>query len=60
MAARTEARRVAADEVLAGTANPSALAEAEGALSAAETDLLQAEFNRGVRLAELRRIAGSR
>ena len=60
VAARSEARRVAADEAVAGTTNPSAVAEAEGALASAEADLLQAEYNRGVRTAEALRLAGLR
>ncbi len=58
VSARTEARRVARDQVQAGTANPSAALEAEAALAAAEADLLDAEFSRSTALAEIDRITG--
>ena len=59
VAARTEARRVTADQVEAGTANPSALLEAEAAFLAAQADLLQAEYDCSVAEADLERLKGS-
>jgi multidrug efflux pump subunit AcrB/outer membrane protein TolC len=60
IAARTEARRVAGDQVQSGTANPSVAVEAEAALAAAQADLLDAEFGRSTALAEIARITGGK
>ncbi|MEO8658303.1 MAG: efflux RND transporter permease subunit, partial [Bryobacteraceae bacterium] len=59
VAARREARRVAGDQVEAGTSNRSVVLDAEGALAATEADLLQAELGRSSAIAEVRRIMGT-
>jgi outer membrane protein TolC len=59
VAARKESLRVASDQVEAGTANRSALLEAEAALAASQADLLQAELGRSTALGEVRRIMGT-
>jgi outer membrane protein TolC len=59
VAARKEGRRVASDQVEAGTANRSALLEAEAALAASQADLLQKELGRNNAIAEVRRIMGA-
>jgi len=55
----TEARRVTSDQVEAGTANRSALLDAEATLSGARADLLRAEYDRSVAAADLARLEGS-
>jgi outer membrane protein TolC len=55
----TEARRVTSDQVEAGTANRSALLDAEAALSGAKADVLRAEYDRSVAAADLARLQGS-
>ena len=59
MASTTEARRVASDRVEAGTANQSALLDAEAAMSGAQADLLRAEYDRSVAAADLARLEGA-
>jgi multidrug efflux pump subunit AcrB/outer membrane protein TolC len=59
VAARQEALRVAGDLVEAGTANRSAVLDAEASLAAAQADLLQAELGRSNAVAEVRRIMGT-
>jgi len=59
VAARQESLRVASDQVEAGTANRSALIEAEAALASSQADLLQAEFGHCSATAEVRRIMGA-
>jgi outer membrane protein TolC len=59
LASATEARRVTSDQVEAGTANQSALLDAEAALSGAQADLLRAEYDRSVAAADLARLAGT-
>ncbi len=56
--ARTEMKRITANQVYANTANTSALKEAEGQLSEAEAGLFQAEAERSIACAELARIEG--
>jgi multidrug efflux pump subunit AcrB/outer membrane protein TolC len=58
VAARAEMRRITANQVAAGTANPSALKEAEGQLAEAEAGLFQAEMERSTARAELERTVG--
>jgi multidrug efflux pump subunit AcrB/outer membrane protein TolC len=58
VAARREARRVAGDQVEAGTSNRSVVLDADGALAAAEADFLQAELGRSSAIADVRRIMG--
>ena len=58
VAARTEMRRITANQVEASTANPSALKEAEGQLAEAEAGLFQAEMERSTARAELERTVG--
>ena len=58
VAARAEMRRITANQVEAGTANPSALKEAEGQLAEAEAGLFQAEMERSTTRAELERTVG--
>ena len=60
LASATEARRVSSDRVEAGTANPSALLDAEAAISGARADVLRAEYDRSVAAADLARLAGTR
>jgi len=60
LASTTEARRVTSDRVEAGTANRSALLDAEAAMSGAQADLLRAQYDRGVADADLARLAGTR
>jgi outer membrane protein TolC len=60
VAARTEMRRITADQVAASTANPSALKEAEGQLAEAQAGLFQAEMERSVARAELERTVGQK
>jgi outer membrane protein TolC len=55
----TEERRVASDQVEAGTANRSAFLESEASVFSAQADLLRAEYDRSVAAAELARITGS-
>ena len=59
LASTTEARRVTSDCVEAGTANPSALLDAEAAMSGAQADVLRAEYDRSVAAADLERLTGS-
>jgi multidrug efflux pump subunit AcrB/outer membrane protein TolC len=59
LASATEARRVTSDGVEAGTANQSALLEAEAAMSGARADVLRAEYDRSVVAADLARLAGT-
>ncbi|MGD0938994.1 MAG: efflux RND transporter permease subunit [Terracidiphilus sp.] len=56
--ARTEMRRITADQVEAKTVNASALKEADAQLAEAEAALFQAEVDRSVALAELERTLG--
>jgi outer membrane protein TolC len=56
--ARTEMRRITANQVEANTANASALKEAEGQLAEAEAGLFQAEAERSIARAELERTVG--
>jgi multidrug efflux pump subunit AcrB/outer membrane protein TolC len=58
VAARSEMRRITANQVEASTANPSALKEAEGQLAEAEAGLFQAEMERSTARAELERTVG--
>jgi multidrug efflux pump subunit AcrB/outer membrane protein TolC len=58
VAARAEMRRITANQVEAGTANPSALKEAEVQLAEAEAGLFQAEMERSTARAELERTVG--
>lgn len=58
VAARTEMRRITADQVEAKTVNPSALKEAEAQLAEAEAELFQAEMERSTARAELERTLG--
>jgi multidrug efflux pump subunit AcrB/outer membrane protein TolC len=58
VAARAEMRRITANQVEAGTANPSALKEVEGQLAEAEAGLFQAEMERSTARAELERTVG--
>jgi len=59
LASATEARRVTSDRVEAGTANQSALLDAEAAISGAQADALRAEYDRSVAAADLARLAGT-
>ena len=59
LASATEARRVTSDRVEAGTANQSALLDAEAAISGAQADVLRAEYDRSVAAADLARLAGT-
>src|SRR5579862_3037949 len=59
LASATEARRVDSDRVEAGTANQSALLDAEAAISGAQADVLRAEYDRSVAAADLARVTGS-
>ena len=58
--ARTEMRRITANQVEANTVNASALREAEGLLAEAEAGLFQAEAERSIARAELKRIEGQK
>jgi multidrug efflux pump subunit AcrB/outer membrane protein TolC len=58
VAARTEMRRITANQVKANTANASALKEAESQLAEAEAGLFQAEAERSIARAELERTVG--
>jgi multidrug efflux pump subunit AcrB/outer membrane protein TolC len=60
LASAREARRVTSDRVEAGTANQSALLDAEAAMSGAQADVLRAEYDRSVAAADLARLAGTR
>jgi outer membrane protein TolC len=60
LASATEARRVTSDRVEAGTANQSALLDADAAMSGTQADLLRAEYDRSVAAANLARSAGTR
>jgi len=59
LASTTEARRVTSDGVEAGTANESALLDAEAAMSGAQADVLRAVYDRNVAAADLARLTGS-
>jgi len=59
MTSATESRRVTADQVKAGFANPSVLLDAEATLSGAQADVLRAEYDRGVAAADLARLTGT-
>jgi multidrug efflux pump subunit AcrB/outer membrane protein TolC len=59
LASATEARRVTSDRVEVGTANQSALLDAEAAISGAQADVLRAEYDRNVAAADLARLAGT-
>jgi outer membrane protein TolC len=56
--ARTEMRRITANQLEAKTVNPSALKDAEGQLAEAEAQLFQAEMERETARAELERTLG--
>src|SRR5208283_1664545 len=56
----TEARRVASDQVEAGTANRSAFLESEASVFSAQADSLRAEYDRSVAAADLARLTGTR
>jgi multidrug efflux pump subunit AcrB len=56
--ARKEMQRITANQVQAGTANPSALKEAEAQLAEAEAELFQAEMDQNTARAELVRTLG--
>jgi len=58
VAARTEMRRITANQVEAKTVNASALKEADGQLAEAEAELFQAEAERATARAELERTLG--
>jgi len=58
VAARTEMRRITANQVEAKTANASVLSEADAQLAEAEAQLFQAEAERCLAKAELERTAG--
>ncbi len=60
VAATTEGRRVSGDEAEVGTANRSVFLESEASMYSAEADLLRAEYNRSVAVAELARLTGQR
>ena len=55
LASTTEARRVTSDRVEAGTANQSALLDAEASVSR-QADVLRAEYDRSVAAADLARV----
>jgi outer membrane protein TolC len=55
----TESRRIASNEVEAGTVNPSQLLETMAAISNAQADLLRAEYDRSVAAADLARLTGA-
>jgi outer membrane protein TolC len=59
LASITEARRVASDQVEAGTANRSALLDAEAVLSGAQADLLRTNYDRSIAAADLARLVGT-
>jgi multidrug efflux pump subunit AcrB/outer membrane protein TolC len=59
LASTTEARRVTSDGVEAGTANESALLDAEAAMSGAQADVMRAVYDRSVAAADLARLTGS-
>jgi multidrug efflux pump subunit AcrB/outer membrane protein TolC len=59
LASTTEARRVTSDGVEAGTANESALLDAEAAMSGAQADVMRAVYDRSVAAADLARLMGS-
>jgi outer membrane protein TolC len=59
LASATEARRVTSDRVEAGTANQSALLDADAAISGAQADVLRAEYDRSVAAADLARLGGT-
>jgi multidrug efflux pump subunit AcrB/outer membrane protein TolC len=59
LASTTEARRVTSDGVEAGTANESALLDADAAMSGAQADVLRAVYDRSVAAADLARLTGS-
>jgi outer membrane protein TolC len=56
----TEARRVASDQVEAGTTNRSAFLESEASVFSAQADVLRAEYDRSVAAADLARLTGTR
>ena len=58
VAARTEMRRITANQLQANTVNPSALKEADALLAEAEAGLFQAEMERTIARAELERTEG--
>jgi outer membrane protein TolC len=60
VAARTEMRRITANQVEANTVNPSALKEADAQLAEAEAGLFQAEMERSTARAELKRTVGQK
>jgi multidrug efflux pump subunit AcrB/outer membrane protein TolC len=60
LAAASETRRIAADQVQAGFANPSGLLETDAAVLNAQADLLRAEYDRNVAAADLARLGGTR
>ena len=60
VAATTEARRLAGDQVEAETAKHSVSLEAEASRLSAQADLLRAEYDRSVAEAELARLTGTR
>ena len=55
----TEARRLASDQVEAGTANRSAFLESEASVFSAQADVLRAEYDRSVAAADLARLTGN-
>jgi multidrug efflux pump subunit AcrB/outer membrane protein TolC len=58
VAARAEMRRITANQIVAKTANPSALKEAEAGLAEAQSELFQAQMERATAHAELTRTLG--
>lgn len=59
VAETTEGRRLASDQVEAGTANQSAFLDALASLLTAQADLLRAEYHRSVTAADLARLTGT-
>jgi multidrug efflux pump subunit AcrB/outer membrane protein TolC len=60
LASAMESRRVTSDQVETGTANRSSLLDTEATLLSAQSDLLQAEYDRSVAAADLARLSGAR
>ena len=59
LATNTEARRLASDQVEAGTANRSVFLESEASVFSAQADVLRAEYDRSVAAADVARITGN-
>jgi outer membrane protein TolC len=55
----TEVRRVTSDQVEVGTANRSLFLESEASVFSAQADLLRAQYDRSVAVADLARLTGS-